>query len=78
MMLTRGKILLRKVIFVPISCRNAFNMVATTMRGSMTFRQVEHEQHGVKPLITTMRGYKQFSFRMFKGVLKSFVSKIFA
>ena len=44
----------------------------------MTFEQVEHEQHGVKPLITTMRGYKQFSFRMFKGVLKSFVSKIFA
>ena len=53
-------------------------MVATTMRGSMTFGQVEHEQHGVKRLITTMRGYKQFSFRMFKGVLKPFVSKIFA
>ena len=53
-------------------------MVATTMRGSMTFGQVEHEQHVVKTLITTMRGYKQFSFRMFKGVLKSLVSKIFA
>lgn len=78
MMLTRGKILLKKVVFVPISCRNAFNMVATTMRGSMTFGQVEHEQHVVKTLITTMRGYKQFSFRMFKGVLKSFVSLIFA
>ena len=78
MMLTRRKILLKKVIFAPISCRNAFNVVATTMRGSTTFGQVEHEQHGVKTLITTMRGYKQFSFRMFKKVLKSFVSKIFA
>ena len=36
-------------------------MVATTMRGSMTFGRVRHEQHaGVKTLITTMRGYKQF------------------
>ena len=76
-MLTRRKILLKKVVFVPISCRNAFNMVATTMRDSTTFGQVEHEQHGVKTLITTMRGYKQFSFRLFKGVLKSFVSKIY-
>ena len=35
-------------------------MVATTMRGSTTFGPVRHEQHGVKTLITTMRGYKQF------------------
>lgn len=75
MKLTCRKILLKKVIFVP---RNDFNMVATTMRGSITLRTVRHEQHGVKTLITTMRGYKQFSFRMFKGVLKSFVSKISA
>ena len=78
MKLTCRKILLNKVIFVPISCRNDFNMVATTMRGSITLRTVRHEQHGVKTLITTMQGYKQFSFRMFKGVLKSFVSKISA
>ena len=49
MKLTDRKILLKKVIFVPISCWNAFNMVATRyMRGSMTFGPVRHKQHGVK------------------------------
>ena len=35
-------------------------MVAISMRGSMTFGPVRHDQHGVKTLITTMRSYKQF------------------
>ena len=60
MKLPRRKMLLKKVIFVPISCMNAFNVVAISMRGSMTFGPVRHDQHGVKTLITTMRGYKQF------------------
>ena len=62
MKLPRRKILLKKVIFVPISCRNAFNMVAISMRGSMTFGPVQHDQHGIKTLTTTMRGYRQFIF----------------